>query len=184
VDNSLRHHSTKARHPVGQPPWNVTPVQRQISAASSSRHPLSHSRFPSKQNVHVLYYGRRVGATRENGRAILWPRGCPRPRLSQHRSAHSMPPWQRSPMSNRRPSCAAAGAAGTLTLTTGLTTGLSIVPITGGTGASIVIKTVHKPPSSEPGRRQERGTRSDPRSPPGARLDVGRPCGAETPLRG
>jgi hypothetical protein len=28
VDNRLRHNGTKARHPVGQPTWNVTPVQR------------------------------------------------------------------------------------------------------------------------------------------------------------
>jgi hypothetical protein len=52
-----------ARHPVGQPSWNATPVQRQISAASSSRHPFSILSVHKRVGVH----GRRVEATRENG---------------------------------------------------------------------------------------------------------------------
>jgi hypothetical protein len=39
VDNRLRHNGTKPRHPVGEPTWNVTPVQRQIGATSPSCHP-------------------------------------------------------------------------------------------------------------------------------------------------
>src|SRR6202040_2736080 len=41
ADNGLRHHGAKARHPIGEPTWNVPPVQRQIGVASPSCHPFS-----------------------------------------------------------------------------------------------------------------------------------------------
>src|SRR6266700_3125728 len=54
-------------------------VERDPRATANRRYqPFVPSRFqfgrvsPTKQHVHVLYYGRRVGATRENGQTAIF----------------------------------------------------------------------------------------------------------------
>jgi hypothetical protein len=50
VDDRFAAHSAKARHPVGEPPWNLPAMQRQICASSS----LSHRSGPPRSLDHVM----------------------------------------------------------------------------------------------------------------------------------
>ena len=89
MDDGLRHDCTEPGHPVGQPPRNVAAVERQIGASGPSCHysyvPVGVCRSTNRY-VHALYYGWRVGATREmrrednplkrDGRAFRGLGGC------------------------------------------------------------------------------------------------------------
>lgn len=50
VDDRFADHSAEPRHPIGEPPWNLSAVQRQISASSS----LSHRSDPPRSLDHVM----------------------------------------------------------------------------------------------------------------------------------
>lgn len=89
MDDGLRHDGTEPGHAVGQPPRNVAAVERQIGASGPSCHysyvPVGVCRSTNRY-VHALYYGWRVGATREmrrednplkrDGRAFRGLGGC------------------------------------------------------------------------------------------------------------
>jgi hypothetical protein len=40
MDDGLRHHRAKSRHPIREPPRNMPAMQRQIGASGPSCHPF------------------------------------------------------------------------------------------------------------------------------------------------